>query len=66
MPGLAENLDGTSLCSSLTDASLPTGLLAMVPSNPIGNSENCTTFGEGFQTGDVTKEVNAPSGLDTP
>lgn len=38
------------------------GLLAMVPSNPIGNIENSTTFGKGFQTGDVTKEVNAPSG----
>ncbi|XP_016403346.1 cryptochrome-1-like [Sinocyclocheilus rhinocerous] len=37
------------------------GLLAMVPSNPNGNSENSTTI-KGFQTGDVTKEVNAPSG----
>uniref|UniRef100_A0A8C2GF76 Cryptochrome-1 n=1 Tax=Cyprinus carpio TaxID=7962 RepID=A0A8C2GF76_CYPCA len=41
------------------------GLLAMVPSNPNGNGENSTTL-KGFQTGDETKEVTAPSGYQMP
>lgn len=41
-----------------------TGLLATVPSNANGNGENSTTL-MGFQTGDVTKEITASSGLHT-